>query len=64
MIDLGVWWNTETGLPLPLGGNVVRTDLGHETCEIIAEDIRRSIEYSLSELELALEFARKWGRGY
>lgn len=63
VIDLGVWWNTETGLPLPLGGNVVRTDLGRETCEIIAEDIRRSIEYSLSEPEIALEFARKWGRG-
>ena len=63
VIDLGVWWNTETGLPLPLGGNVVRTDLGQETCEIIAEDIRRSIEYSLSKPELALEFARKWGRG-
>ena len=61
--DLGVWWNNETGLPLPLGGNVVRKDLGEETCIIIADDIKKSIEFSLANPELALEFASEWGRG-
>tara|TARA_B100000686_G_scaffold354445_1_gene464755 strand:+ start:3396 stop:4262 length:867 start_codon:yes stop_codon:yes gene_type:complete len=63
VVDLGVWWNSETGLPLPLGGNVVRNDLGRDTCNLIAMDIRRSIEYSIANPELALEFAKKWGRG-
>ena len=63
VIDLGVWWNESTGLPLPLGGNVVRRDLGEEVCEEIANDIRRSIEYSLSEPDMALQDAIKWGRG-
>ena len=63
VIDLGVWWNESTGLPLPLGGNVVRRDLGEEVCEEIANDIRRSIEYSLSDPDMALQDAIKWGRG-
>ena len=63
VIDLGVWWNESTGLPLPLGGNVVRRDLGEKVCEEIANDIRRSIEYSLSDPDMALQDAIKWGRG-
>ncbi len=63
VIDLGVWWNQLTGLPLPLGGNVVRRDLGVEMCKEISNDIRRSIEHSLSNPDLALQDAIKWGRG-
>ena len=63
VIDLGQWWREETGLPLPLGGNIVRRDLGEELCECISSDIKKSIEYSLSNPEIALEFSRKWGRG-
>lgn len=63
VLDLGIWWNEETGLPLPLGGNVVRKDLGLEICGRITEDVRNSIEHSLSNPEDALKFAKKWGRG-
>ena len=63
VIDLGLWWREETGLPLPLGGNIVRRDLGIELCESISSDIKKSIEYSLSNPDKALEFAKKWGRG-
>ncbi len=63
IIDLGVWWNEETGLPLPLGGNVVRRDLGVDACIRISRDIEKSIEFSLNNPELALDFSRQWGRG-
>ena len=63
VLDLGVWWNENTGLPLPLGGNVVRRDLGENVCLSIADDVRSSIKYSLNNPESALEFAKSWGRG-
>ena len=63
VLDLGIWWNQGTGLPLPLGGNVVRRDLGVDMCRDISNDIRRSIEYSLSNPDLALQDAIKLGRG-
>ncbi len=63
ILDLGEWWFELTGLPLPLGGNVVRRSLGEETCMRVAEDIKHSIHYSLSNPESALEFAKEWGRG-
>jgi len=63
VIDLGLWWNERTGLPLPLGGNVVRRDVGMKECEEITDDVRRSIEHALENPGLALEFARNWGRG-
>src|SRR3954462_11719703 len=47
IVDLGQWWMGETGLPLPLGGNVVRKDLGEETINEIARLLRASIEYAL-----------------
>ena len=61
--DLGVWWNKKTGLPLPLGGNVVRRDLGEELCNDLANDVKFSIEHSLENPDTALEFAKLWGRG-
>ena len=61
--DLGVWWNEKTGLPLPLGGNVVRRDLGEDLCNSLASDVKKSIEHSLNDPDTALEFAKLWGRG-
>lgn len=63
ILDLGAWWHDRTGLPLPLGGNVVRRDLGDDICQKVTDDIRRSIQYSLSNPDSALEFAKLWGRG-
>ena len=63
ILDLGVWWNEKTGLPLPLGGNVVRRDLGEDLCKILSDDVKQSIKHSIEKPELALEFAKKWGRG-
>ena len=63
VLDLGVWWNEKTGLPLPLGGNVVRKDLGMELCKSLTVDVKNSIIHSLENPDDALEFAKKWGRG-
>lgn len=63
-IDLGVWWNERTGgWPMPLGGNVVRRDLGQQVMEDITKYTKMSIEYALQSPAEALEFAKKWGRG-
>ena len=64
LLDLGVWWNeNNNGWPLPLGGNVVRRDLGEEACAQISDWVKMSIEHSINEPEAALEFAIQWGRG-
>jgi 1,4-dihydroxy-6-naphthoate synthase len=64
LLDLGVWWNERNnGLPLPLGGNVVRKNLGKQLCEDITEWVKQSIEIAISNPDEALEFARQWGRG-
>lgn len=63
VLDLGIWWNNKTGLPLPLGGNVVRKDLGMELCESLTIDVKNSIIHSLENPDEALKFAKKWGRG-
>jgi 1,4-dihydroxy-6-naphthoate synthase len=60
--DLGVWWQDRTGLPLPLGGNVVRKDLGAETMTEISRLIRESIRYALAHREEALQHALKYAR--
>lgn len=61
--DLGEWWGRETGLPLPLGGNVVRRDLGPEVTAQVARDLRASIEYALAHRQPALEHAKQFNRG-
>jgi 1,4-dihydroxy-6-naphthoate synthase len=61
--DLGAWWLEETGLPLPLGGNVVRRDLGPAVIDQIARDLRASIVYALEHRAPALAHARQFNRG-
>jgi 1,4-dihydroxy-6-naphthoate synthase len=60
--DLGVWWQDKTGLPLPLGGNVVRKDLGPATMREISRLLRASIEYALDHREEALTHALQYAR--
>ena len=62
-VDLGEWWHDETGLPLPLGGNVVRRDLGDALMRDIARDLKASIEYGLAHRAEALAHATAYGRG-
>ncbi|HKC39247.1 MAG TPA: MqnA/MqnD/SBP family protein, partial [Gemmatimonadales bacterium] len=61
--DMGDWWRNETGLPLPLGGNVVRRDLGDELLRAIARDMKASIEYGLAHRAEALRHAQRFSRG-
>ena len=63
--DMGEWWHGETGLPLPLGGNVVRRDLGggDELLRAIARDMKASIEYGLAHRAEALRHAQGFSRG-
>jgi 1,4-dihydroxy-6-naphthoate synthase len=60
--DLGVWWQETTGLPLPLGGNVVRKDLGAETMREVSRLIKASIRYALDHRREALDYALKYAR--
>src|SRR4051794_22334935 len=62
VVDLGVWWQERTGLPLPLGGNVVRKDLGAETMSRVSKLIKESIQYSLDHRDEALQYALKYAR--
>jgi 1,4-dihydroxy-6-naphthoate synthase len=61
--DLGAWWLEDTGLPLPLGGNAVRRDLGPAVIEQIGRDLRASIVYALEHRAPALTHARQFNRG-
>lgn len=61
--DLGEWWLDETGLPLPLGGNVVRRDLGREVIEQVARDLKASIVHGLEHRAAALAHAKQYNRG-
>jgi 1,4-dihydroxy-6-naphthoate synthase len=62
VVDLGVWWHEQTGLPLPLGGNAVRRALGPELGLQIARTIRDSVEYGLEHREEALNYAMQFAR--
>jgi 1,4-dihydroxy-6-naphthoate synthase len=61
--DMGVWWHEETGLPLPLGGNVVRKDLGVDTIRLVSRHLRESIAYGLQHRGAALDHAMRYARG-
>ncbi len=62
-VDLGEWWLLETGLPLPLGINVARRDLGERTLHELSEVLRESIAAGLAHREEAMEYAMRFGRG-
>lgn len=61
--DLGEWWFGETGLPLPLGGNVIRKDFGPEMMKKISRHLHASIAYALNHREAALDHAMQYARG-
>ena len=61
--DMGEWWYQETGLPLPLGGNVVRKDLGEHLIKTISRHLRDSIAYALQHRDEALTHAMQYARG-
>ena len=64
IVDLGEWWNERTGgLPLPLGGNVIRRDLGPEVIRTVSRLLHESIAYALNNREEALDYALQFGRG-
>jgi len=62
VVDLAEWWGGQTGLPLPLGGNVVRRDLGPAVCRDVARLIRASVEYGLAHRREAVAYALRFGR--
>ncbi|AAC06617.1 MqnA/MqnD/SBP family protein [Aquifex aeolicus] len=62
IVDLGEWWKEKYGLPLPLGCNVVRKDLGREVVKKIERLMRESVEYALKERKRALEYAINYAR--
>ena len=64
IIDLGEWWAAHTGgLPLPLGGNIIRRDLGPEMIARVSKILHDSIAYALANREAAVEYAIQFGRG-
>jgi 1,4-dihydroxy-6-naphthoate synthase len=62
VVDLGRWWQDRTGLPLPLGANALRKNLGTETIRDIERLLKESIEYGLAHREDALRYALEFGR--
>ncbi len=62
IVDLGAWWKERTGLPLPLGANAVRKNLGTETIREIERLLKASIEYGLAHRKEALDYAMRYGR--
>jgi len=63
VVDLGAWWKDETGLPLPLGGNAVRRDLGPEMMARLTRLVRETVRHSLAHRPQALEYAMSFARG-
>lgn len=62
ILDLGEWWHERTGLPLPMGGNAIRRELGPEIIHQVSECLRESIRYSLDNREDALQYAMQFAR--
>lgn len=62
VVDLGEWWHRETGLPLPLGGNAIRKDLGRAAIGRIARILKQSIQYGLDHRAQALDYAMSFAR--
>jgi 1,4-dihydroxy-6-naphthoate synthase len=62
VVDLGVWWQQKTGLPLPLGGNVIRRDMGRDVMQTVTDVLKASIQYSLDHRKEAVQYALQFGR--
>ena len=62
ILDLGQWWKTKTGLPLPLGGSAIRRSLGAEAMLATNTAIRESIQYGLDHRDAALDYAMQFAR--
>jgi 1,4-dihydroxy-6-naphthoate synthase len=62
VVDLGQWWFDKTQLPLPLGGNCIRKDLGAQAMQDVTDVLKASIQYSLDHREKAVEYALQFGR--
>ncbi|MGE3316146.1 MAG: menaquinone biosynthesis family protein [Planctomycetaceae bacterium] len=62
IVDLGKWWHEETGLPLPLGGNAIRRNLGRQAMDEVTALLKQSIQYGLDHRAEALEHALQYGR--
>lgn len=62
VLDLGEWWHEKTGLPLPMGGNVIRRDLGEDLMRQVSKHLHQSIQYSLENREDALAYAMQFAR--
>lgn len=62
VLDLGEWWHDKTGLPLPMGGNAIRRDLGEDLMKKVSHYLRESINYSLENRADALEYAMQFAR--
>ena len=63
VLDLGEVWEKESGLPLPLGINVMRRDLGEDVHRRLSQALRDSIDYAYAHVDEALEYAMRYGRG-
>ena len=62
IVDMGAWWYEKTQLPLPLGGNCIRKDLGPAAMQEVTDILKASIQYSLDHRERAVEYALQFGR--
>ena len=62
VVDLGKWWHDDTGLPLPLGANAIRRDLGSQTMQEVTSLLKQSIQYGLDHRADALDYALQFGR--
>jgi 1,4-dihydroxy-6-naphthoate synthase len=62
VLDLGEWWHEKTGLPLPMGGNVIKRDLGEDLMREVSKHLHRSIVYSMENREDALAYAMQFAR--
>jgi 1,4-dihydroxy-6-naphthoate synthase len=63
VLDMGKEWESETGLPLPLGINVMRRDLGEDVHRRLSQALRDSIDYAYANVDEAIEYAMRYGRG-
>lgn len=62
VLDLGEWWHEKTGLPLPMGGNAIKRDLGEELMKQVSRHLHQSILYSMENREDALQYAMQFAR--